>query len=476
MGKPTGFMEFIRENPPKASVRKRIKHFKEFEELPSERRLTTQAARCMDCGVPFCNWGCPVQNLIPEFNEYVYQGQWRAAYGALQSTNNFPEITGRVCPAPCEASCCAGLVEQPVTIRMLEKAIIEKAFTEGWVKPNNPGPATGVKIAVIGSGPSGLAAAQQLNLAGHDVTVFEKNEVIGGLMSLGIPDFKLELEIVQRRVELLEQEGVKFRVNSHVGKNPTVKKILKDFDYVCLTGGSEKPRDLPIPGRKLKGVHFALDFLFQQNRRNAGRDIQGPEITAKDKRVVVIGGGDTGSDCVGTSIRQGAKSVTQIEILPAPPRKRKENNPWPEWPQIMRTSSSQEEGCKRDFAVVSKEFLGKKKVDTIKCERVKWSKPDKDGRNTMTVAPDSEFELKADLVLLAMGFVHPVHKGMLTDFGVDLDDRGNVATDDFQTSVSNIFAAGDMATGQSLVVRAINSGREMAKAVDKAIKGYSHLS
>ncbi len=476
MGKPTGFMEFIRENPPKASVRKRIKHFKEFEMLPSNRRLTTQAARCMDCGVPFCNWGCNVNNLIPEFNEYVYQGQWRAAYGALQSTNNFPEITGRVCPAPCEASCCAGLVEEPVTIRMLEKAIIEKAFAAGWVKPNDPGPATGVKIAVIGSGPAGLAAAQQLNLAGHDVTVFEKNEVIGGLMSLGIPDFKLELEIVQRRVRLLEQEGLKFKVNSHVGKNVAVKKILKDFDYVCLTGGSEKPRDLPIPGRKLKGVHFALDFLFQQNRRNAGRDIKGPEITAKDKRVVVIGGGDTGSDCVGTSIRQGAKSVTQIEILSAPPRKRKGNNPWPEWPQIMRTSSSQEEGCKRDFAVVSQEFVGKKKVDTIKCARVKWSKPDKDGRSMMSVMPDSEFELKADLVLLAMGFVHPVHEGMLKGFRVDLDERGNVATDNFRTSVSNIFAAGDMATGQSLIVRAINSGREMAKAVDKAIKGYSHLS
>ncbi|MBT6614490.1 MAG: glutamate synthase subunit beta, partial [Deltaproteobacteria bacterium] len=287
MGKPTGFMEFIRENPPKASVRKRIKHFKEFEMLPSNRRLTTQAARCMDCGVPFCNWGCNVKNLIPEFNEYVYQGQWRAAYGALQSTNNFPEITGRICPAPCEASCCAGLVEEPVSIRMLEKAIIEKAFAEGWVKPNDPALATGVKIAVIGSGPAGLAAAQQLNLAGHDVTVFEKNEVIGGLMSLGIPDFKLEQEIVERRVKLLEQEGIKFKVNSHVGKNLKVKKVLKDFDYVCLTGGSEKPRDLPIPGRKLKGIHFALDFLFQQNRRNANWDFKGPEITAKDKRVVV---------------------------------------------------------------------------------------------------------------------------------------------------------------------------------------------
>jgi len=469
-------MEFARENPAKDSVRKRIKHFKEFERLPTGRRLTTQAARCMDCGVPFCNWGCNVNNLIPEFNEYVYKGQWRAAYGALQSTNNFPEITGRICPAPCEASCCAGLVEEPVSIRMLEKAIIEKAFAEGWVRPMDPAPATNVTIAVIGSGPSGLAAAQQLNLAGHDVTVFEKNEVIGGLMTLGIPDFKLEKHIVERRVKLMEEEGIKFKVNSHIGKNLKAKKVLKDFDYICLAGGSEKPRDLPIPGRKLKGVHFALDFLFQQNRRNGDRDIQGTEITAKDKRVVVIGGGDTGSDCVGTSIRQGAKSVTQIEILPAPPRKRKENNPWPEWPQIMRTSSSQEEGCKRDFAVLSQEFVGKKKLEVIKCVRVAWSKPDQEGRSEMSIVPDSEFELKADLVLLSMGFVHPVHEGMLVDFGVDLDERGNVTTDNYRTSVKNIFAAGDMATGQSLVVRAINSGREMAKALDEAIKGYTHLS
>ncbi len=476
MGKPTGFMEFARENPPKESVRKRIKHHKEFENLPSNRRLTTQAARCMDCGVPFCNWGCPVDNLIPEFNEYVYRGQWRAAYGALQSTNNFPEVTGRVCPALCEASCCAGLVEDPVTIRIMEKAIVEMAFEKGWVKPNNPAKATNIKIAVVGSGPAGLSAAQQLNLAGHDVTVFEKNEVLGGLMTLGIPDFKLEKYIIERRVKLMEEEGIKFKVNCHVGKNPTAKKLLKDFDYICLTGGAEKPRDLPIPGRKLKGIHFALDFLFQQNRRNGGRDIQGPEIIATDKRVVVIGGGDTGSDCVGTSIRHKAKSVNQIEILPAPPRKRKENNPWPEWPNIMRTSSSQEEGCKRDFAVLSQEFVGKKKVEAIKCIRVAWSKPDKDGRSEMKEIPDSEFELKADLVLLSMGFLHPVHKGMVKDFGVKLDDRGNIATNNFQTSVKNIFAAGDMATGQSLVVRAINSGREMAKAIDTAIKGFTHLT
>lgn len=469
-------MEFIRENPPKESVKERIKHFREFEQLPSSRRLTTQAARCMDCGVPFCNWGCNVKNLIPEFNEYVYQGQWRSAYGALQSTNNFPEITGRICPAPCEASCCSDLVEDAVTIRMLEKAIIERAFAEGWVKPNNPAPATGVKIAVIGSGPAGLAGAQQLNLAGHDITVFEKNEVIGGLMALGIPDFKLEKEIVERRIRLMKQEGIKFKPNSHIGKNVSTKELLDKFDYICLTGGAEKPRDLPIPGRDLDGVQFALDFLFQQNRRIGNRDIKGTEITAQGKHVVVIGGGDTGSDCVGTSIRQQAASVTQIEIMPAPPKKRAANNPWPEWPRIMRTSSSQEEGCARDFAIMSQEFVGKDKVEKIKCIRVEWSEPDENGRSDMNIVPGSEFELKADLVLLAMGFVHPVHEGMLAEFGVKLDPRGNVATDNFRTSVDNIFAAGDMATGQSLVVRAINSGREMAKAVDMAIKGYTHLS
>lgn len=475
MGKPTGFMEFARENPPKESVRKRIKHFNEFEHLPSKRRLTTQAARCMDCGVPFCNWGCSVKNLIPEFNEYVYRGQWRAAYGALQATNNFPEITGRICPAPCEAACCAGLVEEPVTIRMLEKAIIEKAFVEGWVKASNRAPDTSVKIAIVGSGPAGLAAAQQLNLAGHNVTVFEKNEVIGGLMTLGIPDFKLEKHIVQRRIALLEEEGITFKVNCQVGKKPTVRKLLKDFDYICLTGGAEKPRDLTIPGRELKGIHFALDFLFQQNRRIGNRNIRGPEITARNKHVVVIGGGDTGSDCVGTSIRQGARSVTQIEILPMPPRRRREDNPWPEWPHIMRTSSSQEEGCKRDFSVLSKAFVGKRTVRAIQCRRLEWSRPDKNGQRKMKEIEGSDFEIKADLVLLSMGFVHPVHEGLIKDLGVELDERGNVATTDFRTSITNVFAAGDMATGQSLVVRAISSGREMAKAVDTAIRGFTLL-
>ena len=476
MGKATGFLEYLREEPKKQPVEERKKHFLEFEILPSPRKLKTQAARCMDCGVPFCNWGCPLSNLIPEFNEYVYQGQWRAAYGALQSTNNFPEITGRVCPAPCEASCCSGLVEEPVSIKMLEKAIIEKAFEEGWVKPLNPAPPSGVKIAIIGSGPAGLAAAQQLNLTGHDVTVFEKNETIGGLLVLGIPDFKLDKGIVERRVRLLEEEGITFKVNSHVGKDLAVSDIMDGFDYICLTGGAEKPRDLPIPGRELPGIHFALDFLYQQNRRQQNREIGAREITARNKNVVVIGGGDTGSDCVGTSIRQGANTVTQIEILPEFPAERPADNPWPQWPQIMRTSSSQEEGCVRDFAVLSKAFVGKDHVEKIRCVRVEWSEPDESGRRDMKELPDTEFELKADLVLLSMGFLHPVNEGMLQDLGVELDARGNVATSNYKTSVDKIFAAGDMATGQSLVCRAINSGREMAKAVDTAIKGFSHLS
>lgn len=476
MGKTTGFLEYLRETPVKEPVAERVKHFHEFESLPSSRKLKTQAARCMDCGVPFCNWGCPVSNLIPEFNEYVYQDQWRAAYGALQATNNFPEFTGRVCPAPCEASCCAGLVEEPVSIKMLEKAIIEKAFESGWVRAVNPAPPSGIRIAIVGSGPSGLAAAQQLNLAGHNVTVFEKNEVIGGLLALGIPDFKLEKAIIDRRVRLLKEEGIKFKVNSHVGKDLAVSDIMNSFDYVCLTGGAEKARDLPIKGRDLPGIHFALEFLIQQNRRQQNRDIRGEEITAKNKNVVVIGGGDTGSDCVGTAIRQGAKSVTQIEILPAFPEQRPSHNPWPQWPQVMRTSSSQEEGCVRDFAVLSKEFVGQGKVEKIKCVRVEWLESDASGRRDMKEIPSSDFTLDADLVLLSMGFLHPVHEGMLHEFGVKLDARGNVATTNYRTSVDTIFAAGDMATGQSLVVRAIHSGREMAKAVDKAIKGYTHLS
>ena len=476
MGKITGFLDYAREDSQKESVGKRIKHYNEFDlRLPSPR-LTTQAARCMDCGVPFCNYSCNISNLIPEFNDYVFRGKWQAAYGTLQSTNNFPEFTGRVCPAPCEAGCCTGLVGDPVSIKQIELAIIEKAFRKGWVKPNKPQELTGKKIAVIGSGPAGLAAAVQLNVARHSVTVFEKNEVVGGLLALGIPDFKLEKNIVQRRVEIIKNSGVEFRLNSHVGVNIPVEELQKEFDYICLAGGAEKPRDLPIPGRELEGVEFALDFLKQQNRRNGGRDIDSPEISAKGKNVIVIGGGDTGSDCVGTSIRQGAKSVTQIEILPQAPLTRTVDNPWPEWPKILRTSSSHEEGCLRKFSVLTESFKGGEKLESIKCVRVEWSDSMDGQPPTMKKVAGSEFELKTDLVLLAMGFIHPIHDGLLKQLGVDYDSRGNVKQNNFKSSVDRVFTAGDMAHGQSLVLTAINSGRAMAKALDTEIKGFSHLS
>jgi len=477
MGKATGYLEYPRENPTKRPVEERIQHYKEFEVRLSSRRLKTQAARCMDCGVPFCNDACTVSNLIPEFNDYLYHGQWQAAYGTLQSTNNFPEFTGRVCPALCEVSCTAGLVGDAVSIKQIELAIIEKAFEEGWVKPNKRSDLTGVKIAVVGAGPAGLSAAHQLNLAGHDVTVFEKNEVVGGLLALGIPDFKLEKHIIQRRVNILKEEGIEFRLNADVGGNVPVQELKDNFDYICLTGGSEHPRDLPVPGRDLKGVEFAMDFLRQQNRRVGERDVKDEDILATDKHVVVIGGGDTGSDCVGTSIRQGAKSVTQIEIMPKPPMERTEDNPWPQWSNILRTSSSHEEGCVRDFNILTDAFEGSDgQLKKVKAVRVNWETPEDGGRPLLKKVAGSEFELKADLVLLAMGFIHPVHEGMLSDLGVEYDERGNVKSENHLTSVANVFTAGDMATGQSLVVRAINSGRDMAIAVDAAIKGYSHLS
>lgn len=475
MGKDTGFIEYSRENPKKQSVEERIQHFNEFEGSLSTRRLTTQAARCMDCGVPFCNWGCPVKNLIPEFNEYIYRDQWRNAYGTLQSTNNFPEFTGRVCPAPCESACCAGLVDEPVAIKQIELAIIERAFQEGWVKPNTPVPSTGVRIAIIGSGPAGLAAAHQLNLAGHEVTVFEKNEVLGGLLRLGIPDFKLEKHIIERRLAILKQQGIEFRTNCNVGANFPVAQVLEDFDYVCLTGGAETPRDINIRKPGQEGVHFAMEFLTQQNRRVGGRPVGAKDILATGKHVVVIGGGDTGSDCVGTSIRQKAKSVTQIEILPEPPKNRAADNPWPEYPRIARVSSSQEEGCKRLYSIATKELVGEKQVQALRCAELEWFKDDQ-GRWASKEKPGSDFELPADLVLLAMGFLHPVKEGLLAQLGVELDDRGNVKTKNHRTSLKKVYAAGDMATGQSLVVRAIDSGRSMAHELDRDIKGYSHLS
>lgn len=476
MGKATGFLEFARENSQKQAVGERIQHYKEFDIRLSSRRVTTQAARCMDCGVPFCNQSCGVSNLIPEFNDYVFKGKWLAAYGTLQSTNNFPEFTGRVCPAPCESSCCADLVTDPVSIKQIELAIIEKAFKEGWVKPNISEELTGKKIAIIGSGPAGLAAAAQLNVARHSITVFEKNEVIGGLLALGIPDFKLEKNIIDRRVYIMKASGVEFRTNAHVGQNISIEEILKEFDYVCLTGGSEHPRDLPVPGRELEGVEFAMDFLTQQNRRVGNREINSQEISAKGKNVVVIGGGDTGSDCVGTSIRQGAKSVTQIEILPKPPLERPADNPWPEWPRTLRTSSSHEEGCLRDFNILTEAFVGQQKLEILRCARVEWDKSAKGNPPLMKKIVGSEYEIKADLVLLALGFVHPIHEGMLDQLAIEYDAWGNIKHNNFKTTVDKVFTAGDMASGQSLVLTAINSGRAMAKALDVEIKGFTHLS
>ncbi len=475
MGKTTGFLDYPREEQPKQAVVDRVKHNKEFFLPLSNRRLRTQTARCMNCGVPFCNGACTISNLIPEFNDFIYHNQWKAAYEVLQSTNNFPEITGRVCPALCEPACCAGLVAEPVSIKTIELAIIEHAFEQGWVKPHKVLVRNGIEVAVIGSGPAGLAAAQQLNLAGYEVTVFEKNEVIGGIPVLGIPDFKLEKYIIQRRVDILEKEGIKFETNCNIGVNYSVDQLRKSFDYICLTGGSEQPRDLVCDGRELDGIHYAMDFLKQQNRINSGREIKGKKISARNKHVVVIGGGDTGSDCVGTSIRQHALSVTLIEIMPAPPLNRPADNPWPEWPLIQRTSTSQEEGCIRKYGLITKEFIGDGQVESITCAKAFWTEPDIFGKRSFREAEGTDFQVKADLVLLAMGFVHPVKEGLLESLGVELNKFGNVKVSNYQTSKKNIFAAGDMVTGQSLVVRAIHSGREMAKALDTAVKGYSHL-
>ena len=476
MGKTTGFLDYPREMEPKEPVAQRIKHNREFSLPLSIRRLRTQAARCMNCGVPFCNGSCTVANPIPEFNDFVYRNQWKAAYEVLQSTNNFPEITGRVCPALCEPACCAGLVTDPVSIKTIELEIIEHAFRQGWVKPRQGLAHNGIKVAVVGSGPAGLAAAQQLNLAGYGVTVFEKSEVIGGISVLGIPDFKLEKHIVERRVAILKQEGIEFQVNCHVGGNYAVDQLIRCFDYICLAGGCEEPRNLACEGRELEGVHFAMDFLKQQNRLVGNRPIGGEPITARNRHVVVIGGGDTGSDCVGTATRQHAASVTQIEIMPEPPRNRPANNPWPEWPMIRRTSTSQKEGCQRQYGLITKKFLGKRRVKSLLCAKALWTEPDIFGKRTFREAAGSEFEIEADLVLLSMGFTRPPREGLLEELGVELDGQGNVKTAGYRTSRQKVFAAGDMATGQSLVVNAMHSGREMAKALDSSVKGYTHLT
>jgi len=476
MGKPTGFLEIARHEHGYAPIAERITHFRDFVAPLAEPAVREQASRCMDCGIPYCHRGCPVHNIIPDWNDLVYRGNWREALEVLHSTNNFPEFTGRICPAPCEASCTLNFNDSPVTIKDIECAIIDRGWAEGWVQPQIAAHRTGKRVAVIGSGPAGLACAQQLARAGHAVVVFEKSDSIGGLLRYGIPDFKLETRFIDRRLAQMRAEGVEFRPNSDVGVDIPARALLVEFDAVVLAGGAEKPRDLNAPGRELRGIHFAMDFLSQQNRRVAGQKITAAEILANGKDVVVIGGGDTGSDCVGTSIRQSARSVTQLEIMPKPPVHENKLLTWPNWPLKLRTSSSHEEGCERDWAVATKQFLGQDgQVQSIQIVRLEWHASN--GRQTMVEVPGSEFEIKADLVLLAMGFVHPIHEGMLQDLGVTLDSRGNVAasTDDYQTSVNKIFTAGDMRRGQSLVVWAIREGRQCARAVDEYLMGSSEL-
>jgi len=481
MGKPTGFMEYPRHDRGYKPVEERVRHFREFVIPLNEQELSTQGARCMDCGIPFCHQGCPVNNLIPDWNDLVWKGEWRRAISVLHSTNNFPEFTGRICPAPCQESCTLNLQDEPVTIKTIECAIVDKAWENGWITPQIAAHKTGKQVAVVGSGPAGMACAQQLARAGHDVTLFEKSDRIGGLLRYGIPDFKMEKHFIDRRVEQMQAEGVTFRTSSHVGADISTQELLQTFDAIALTGGSEQPRDLPVPGRDLDGVHFAMDFLPQQNKRLAG-DTIAPEtaITATGKHVIVIGGGDTGSDCIGTSIRQGCESVTQLEILPRPPEKEDKGLTWPLWPNKLRTSSSQEEGANRDWCVATKAFLGDNgKLKKIRCVRVDWARDD-NGAWQMNEVEGSEFELDADLVLLAMGFVHPVQEGLLNELGVAYDNRGNVkgdteGADAYKTSVDKVFAAGDMRRGQSLVVWAIREGRQCARAIDEYLMGCSEL-
>jgi glutamate synthase (NADPH) small chain len=477
MGKPTGFLELDRELPKKRDPKKRINDYNEVDSVIDNSITQKQAARCMDCGIPFCHNGCPLGNIIPEFNDAVYQENWQLAYEILISTNNFPEFTGRICPAPCEASCVLGINKPAVAIEYIEKSIIERAFQDGYVKPRKALVHTNKKVAVIGSGPAGLATAAQLNYAGHKVTVFERADEIGGLLRYGIPDFKLDKHVLDRRINLMIEEGVKFQTNVNVGETLSIEQLKEDFDAVVLCGGSTMPRDLPIPGRNLKGVHFAMDFLTQQNRRVAGKKVTMEEIWATGKNVMVIGGGDTGSDCVGTSNRHGAKSVTQIEILSKPPKDRTESMPWPSWPMILRTSTSHEEGCERQWSIVTKEFIGDEQgnLKSLKIAEVEVKKAEPGKPPAFVEIEGSEKIIPCELVLLAMGFLHPQHTGLLDQLGVDYDERGNVKATRYQTSAEKIFAAGDMRRGQSLVVWAISEGREAARAVDQYLMGQSAL-
>ena len=478
MGKSTGFMEFQRRTPEKRAIAERLRDSKELYNTWPEKDIKDQGARCMNCAVPFCHTGCPLGNLIPEWNHLVYTGQWESALVRLHSTNNFPEFTGRICPAPCEPACVLSINQDPVTIEYIEKAIVDKGFEEGWIKPEPPKTRTGKNVAVIGSGPAGLAASQQLNRAGHTVTLFERDEYIGGLLRLGIPDFKLDKNIVQRRVDLMAEEGVIFKPNTEVGVDISVEDINKEFDAICITIGACEPRELPVAGRDLYGVHLAMDYLPQQNRRIAGDKIDPSEsISAEGKRVVILGGGDTGADCLGTAHRQGAEIVYQLELLPKPPETRGSNNPWPQWPLILRTSSAHEEGGSRDYNILTKGFSGSQGiVERLDAVRVEWGKPDESGRPVMSEIPDSAFSIEVDLVLLAMGFIHPEHEGLIKDLGIDLDDRGNISTNsDRMTSIPGIFAGGDSVRGASLVVWAIAEGRQAAHGIDKYLSGQPNL-
>lgn len=478
MGKVTGFLEFERELPEKYSPKERIKNYCEFvKDADFGEKILIQAARCMDCGVPFCHSGCPLGNIIPEFNDAVYHNSWSDAYGILSSTNNFPEFTGRVCPAPCESSCVLGINQSPVTIENIEKYIAESAYRYGVVKPNPPKKRTGKKVAIVGSGPAGLAAAAQLNSAGHKVTVYEKDDAIGGLLRFGIPDFKLEKWIIDRKIRVMEQEGIQLLTNIEVGKDITVRELSDEFDAIVLAGGSSVPRDLPVKGRDLKGIHFAMEFLTQNNKRIADILFDEEPLLAKGKNVIVIGGGDTGSDCVGTAIRQRAKSVSQFEILPKPPIERTDTMPWPTYPNVLKTTSSHEEGCNRFWSVSTREFLGDNQgnVRALILVDVEWQKSKDNKLTGFKEIPGTEREVPCELVLLAMGFLHPKHEGMLENIDVEFDPRGNVYAENYQTSVKNVFTAGDMHRGQSLVVWAISEGRECARAVDMYLMGDSHL-
>jgi len=476
MGKITGFMELARIQEASLPPQERVSHYREFVIALDDSAASKQGARCMDCGIPFCQSGCPVNNVIPDWNDLVYLKQWRQALDVLHSTNNFPEFTGRICPAPCEEACTLNINDDPVGIKSIEHFIIDKGWEEGWVLPLPPASKTGRRVAVVGSGPAGLACAQQLARAGHDVVLYEKADRIGGLLRYGIPDFKMERHLIDRRMAQMSIEGVEFRPGVHVGKDVSAEELAAEYDAVALTGGAEAPRDLPVPGRDLAGIHYAMEFLPQQNRVNAGDKVP-EQILATGKHVVVIGGGDTGSDCVGTSNRQRAKSITQFELLPQPPEQENKPLTWPYWPIKLRTSSSHQEGCERDWAVATKRFEGSNgRVEKLVAVRVEWRK-EGSGAPKMVEIVGSEFEIKADLVLLAMGFVGPVREGMLQQLGVAHDPRGNVRadTEDYQTSVPKVFAAGDMRRGQSLVVWAIREGRQCARAVDLFLMGSTEL-